>query len=263
MIETVRPEFSGSFWHYLHKLIEEAFCALNDLPRWEKPIHIFWLSGPFILLIERTPADIWLSVLALIFMMRSLYHRNVFWLKYFWVQSIFAFWVVCIISAGLSISPSYSLGEAVSWFRFPLFLLATVFWFGLDKRLLYAMFLSTGLGMMVMTGILTAELLIEGHKHGRLTWPYGDLVPGNYLTKAGLPAFCVMVALAFGGGKIIALVMAFFTSFTLSLSVLTGERINLILRLCAGVLAGLSWRFRWQKFAFVLGIFLAQFCGEY
>ena len=29
--------------------------------------HIFWLLGPFILLIERSPADLWLSLIALIF----------------------------------------------------------------------------------------------------------------------------------------------------------------------------------------------------
>ena len=51
---------------------------------------------------------------------------------------------------------------------------------------------------MLMTGILTAEMLIEGQKGVRLTWPYGDLVPGSYLA-AGLPAFCTMVAAV--GGK--------------------------------------------------------------
>ena len=32
--------------------------ALAAMPRWEKGFHIFWLLGPFILLIERSPADI-------------------------------------------------------------------------------------------------------------------------------------------------------------------------------------------------------------
>ena len=27
-------------------------------------------------------------------------------------------------------------------------------------------------------------------------WPYGDLVPGNYVAKVGLPVFLMMVALA-------------------------------------------------------------------
>ena len=47
-----------------------------------------------------------------------------------------------------------------------------------------------------MTGILIAELLIVGQQGGRLSWPYGDLTPGNYLAKACLPIFCVLIALA-------------------------------------------------------------------
>ena len=85
--------------------------------------------------------------------------------------------------------PAYSIGETVAWFRFPLFAMATVFWLGRDNRLLYMMILSTGVGMVVMCGILTAEVLIVGPQYGRLSWPYGDLVPGNYLAKVSLPAF--------------------------------------------------------------------------
>ena len=44
--------------------------ALAAMPRWEKAFHIFWLLGPFILLIERSPADIWLSFLAIAFVIR-------------------------------------------------------------------------------------------------------------------------------------------------------------------------------------------------
>ena len=43
--------------------------------------------------------------------------------------------------------------------------------------------------------ILTAEALITGYDGQRLSWPYGDLVPGNYLAKVCLPAFVVLVAL--------------------------------------------------------------------
>ena len=49
-------------------------------------------------------------------------------------------------------------------FRFPLFAMATVFWLASDKRLLYAMLLSTAIGITVMCGILTAEILVEGQK---------------------------------------------------------------------------------------------------
>ena len=44
--------------------------ALAAMPGWEKGFHVFWLLGPFILLIERSPADIWLSFLAIAFVIR-------------------------------------------------------------------------------------------------------------------------------------------------------------------------------------------------
>ena len=235
----------------LQRLIVDARVALNELPKWEKPFHIFWLLGPFFLLIERSPADAWLSILALAFAVRSLCQRDGAWLTHGWVRAAFIFWFVCLLSASLSIVPTYALGEAMSWFRFPLFAMATAFWLGRDKRLVYAMLLSTGIGMMMMTGILIAEMLIEGQKGGRLTWPYGDLVPGNYLAKAGLPAFCVMVALAVGGKGKTSFLMGALASVSLALSVLAGERINLIIRLFAGILAGVSWNFEWRKFVFV------------
>ncbi len=241
----------GTLWDDFRRLIVDARTALAGLPKWEKPFHIFWLLGPFILLIERSPADAWLSILALAFAARSFCQRDGAWLSIVWVRAAFIFWFVCLISASLSSSPTYALGEAMSWFRFPLFAMATAFWLGRDKRLFYTMLLSTGIGMMLMTCILTAEMLIEGQKGVRLTWPYGDLVPGNYLAKAGLPAFCVMVALAVGGKGKTTLLMGALASFSLALSVLAGERINLIIRLCAGFLAGISWRFKWRKFVVV------------
>ena len=255
-----------TLWDDVRRLIVDARVALNELPKWEKPLHIFWLLGPFFLLIERSPADAWLSILALAFAVRSLCHRDGAWLAHGWVRAAFIFWFVCLLSASMSIVPTYALGEAMSWFRFPLFAMATAFWLGRDKRLVYAMLLSTGIGMMMMTGILTAEMLIEGQKGGRLTWPYGDLVPGNYLAKAGLPAFCVMVALAVGGDGKRSFVMGALASVSLALSVLAGERINLIIRLFAGILAGVSWNFEWRKFALVtagfssviLSVFLFQ-----
>ena len=241
----------GTLLDDVQRLFLDARIALNELPKWEKPFHIFWLLGPFFLLIERSPADAWLSILALSFAVRSLCQRNGAWLAHGWVRAAFIFWFVCLLSASLSSAPTYALSEAMSWFRFPLFAMATVFWLGRDKRLVYAMLLSTGIGMMMMTGILTAEMLIEGQKGGRLTWPYGDLVPGNYLAKAGLPAFCVMVALAVGGNGKTSFLMGALASVSLALSVLAGERINLIIRICAGILAGVSWKFAWRKFTLV------------
>ena len=108
-------------------IVTDARESLSTLPKWEKGFHIFWLLGPFILLIERTPADIWLTLLALTFAVRSVVRRDGTWLKPFWVRAGFAFWFWCIIAGAISDYPAYSVGEAFIWFRFPLFSMATAF----------------------------------------------------------------------------------------------------------------------------------------
>jgi O-antigen ligase len=223
--------------------------ALVELSPLERGLHIFWLLGPFILLIERSPADIWLTFLALAFVVRAVIRREGGFLKIFWVRAAFVFWTVCLISAAVSADPTYALGEAVGWMRFPLFAMATTFWLGRDRRLLYAMLLATALGLLIMCGILTAEIIIEGQKGGRLTWPYGDLVPGNYLAKVGLPAFTIMVALAVAIEGRLAALSGILALVTLVLSLMTGERINFLIRACGGMLAGLVWRPKWRRYA--------------
>ena len=58
---------------------------------WERAIHVFWLLGPFILMIERSPADLWLSVIALVFAGRSIARREGWWLQ---VAGAFGFLVL-------------------------------------------------------------------------------------------------------------------------------------------------------------------------
>ena len=226
----------------IYKIVSDAKAALAELPKASRWFHVFWLLGPLILLIERSPADAWLTICALSFAVRAILKKDGSWLKVFWVRAVFAFWGVCLLSAALSDLPGYSLGEAFIWIRFPLFAMASCFWLATDKRLLYAMMGMTMLGMIIMTGILTAEVLIVGQQGGRLSWPYGDLVPGNYLAKAGLPAFCVLVALAVSGYRQVNAVAAIISFATIILSVITGERINFIIRAFGGMLAGLLWR---------------------
>ena len=229
-------------------IIGDTHDGLKDLSVWERGFRIFWLVGPFILLIERTPADIWVSLIAITFAIRSIIKRDGAWLKPLWVRLSFMFWVYCLISAALSSNPSYSLGEALAWFRFPLFAMATVFWLGRDKRLLYAMLVSTAVGLLVMCGILLAELAIVGQQGGRLTWPFGDPLPGSYVAKVGLPVFTIIVALAVSVSGRLAAFSGVFALVTLVISLMTGERINFLIRACGGMLAGLLWRPRWRRY---------------
>ena len=56
--------------------------------------YIFFLAGPFILLIERSPADAWLSLCGLAFLVRSAKVKDWTWAKTIWVRSLLGFWFV-------------------------------------------------------------------------------------------------------------------------------------------------------------------------
>jgi O-antigen ligase len=186
--------------------------------------------------------------------MRAAVKREGAWLRPFWVRAGFVFWFWCIIAGAISDFPAYSVGEAFIWFRFPLFAMATAFWLATDRRLLYAMLVSTALGLLVMCGILTAEILIVGQQGGRLSWPYGDLVPGNYVAKVGLPAFTIMVALAVSVKGRVAALSGIIALITMAISVMTGERINFLIRACGGMLAGLVWKPNWGRYLALVAV---------
>ena len=228
--------------------------VLTPLSGWERAMHFFWLLGPFILLIERSPADFWLSVIALTFAGRSIARREGWWLRVTWVRLAFLFWAACLVSAALSPLPAYSLGETFMWFRFPLFAMAVAFWLGRDRRIVLAMLLSVGTGMLIMCLILAAEISIVGVNSGRLSWPYGDLVPGNYLAKACLPAFVVVVALASSSDGRTASWAAIIALASIVASVMTGERINFLICLWGGMLAAVVWKPRLYRVVAVFAI---------
>lgn len=230
------------------ELLRDGKQALAELPAADRFFRVLWLLGPIFLLIERTPADVWLSLLAIAFVVRSIIIRDGSWLRMFWVRAGFAFLGVCILSSAMSSDPAYSIGEAVAWFRFPLFAMACAFWLGRDRRLLYVMLISIALGIIAMCCILAAEMYLVGRVGNRLTWPYGDFIPGSYLAKAGLPAVIIAVAIAVSLKSRVAIIAGLFALMALAFVILTGERINSIIMLCGGVLAGTLWRPVWSRY---------------
>ena len=229
---------------------KKAFFELSGKDRF---LHAFWLLGPFFLLIERTPGDVYISIIALTFLIRSLKKRDCVWLKFFWVKSVLIFWGFCLLSAAMSPNPSYALGEAFIWIRFPLFAMATAFWLGVDKRLLLLMFFSTASAILLMCGILAAEMATEGFK-SRLSWPYDDLVPGNYLAKVGLPVivFSTSLFLFLKGSK--SLLSSGFCLLVIGMTMMTGERINFLITLFAVLLAIFIWETSWKKRFFYITV---------
>ena len=231
---------------------------LNEMGKVEALLHFFWLLGPFILLLERSPADAWLSLIGITFLVRSFVRKDFTWLRFFWVQTIFIFWFCTILCSLLAPNSTVALSEALIWFRFPLFAIATVFWLGKDRSFLYAMLLAMTIGVAAMCCILTAELIIEGTKGNRLTWPYGDPVPGNYLAKVGLPPFIVITSIILSGKYQISRLLLPILIFIILITFMTGERMNLIILVCSGLLAAVITAKSIKSLAYIIvGCFIS------
>ena len=111
MPKMVKKTFSAPISH-----ITDGLNEINKLSKFERLARYFWLFGPFLMLIERTPADAWISLLVIFFVIRSFVVSDFKWLRVFWVKAAFGFWLVCIFSSAISDDPLYSIGEAIVWF---------------------------------------------------------------------------------------------------------------------------------------------------
>ena len=198
--------------------------------------YIFFLAGPFILLIERSPADVWLSLCGLAFLVRSAKLNDWSWAKMIWVRSLLGFWLVCLLSALLSDIPAYSFAEALVWVRFPLFVMASAFWLAKDRRVFTAMILISLIGLMAMLGILTSEIILSETLPSRLSWPYGDVVSGAYLAKFGLFSFLVLLGVFLAVRGKVAILAGMMAMSVVVMTLMTGERVSFVLLIAAGCL---------------------------
>ena len=186
--------------NHFKKIINDSKNEISSMNKVDKFFTIFWILGPFIYLIERDPADLWLTSFCIAFLTKSILKKNFIWLKENWFIYVLIFWFFSLISACLSINPIYSLKECFVWIRFPLYVISLQYWILRDINILKLMYLSIFCGSMLLIIILTSEIIYNYYfqiSNVRLMWPYGDTVPGNYFAKMGLPLLCLVTATFF------------------------------------------------------------------
>ena len=225
----------------LSKSVNSGFNKIKNLSTFQKYITYFWILGPFLYLLERDPADLWLTFLSVSFLFRCLIKRDWIWVGQLWFLFAIFLWITGICSALAGPYSNYSFFEAIIWIRFPIYAAAAQIWIGKDSDIRNVMFLSIFTGMLIMCLILTFEVLIEGPKD-RLMWPYGDLVPGSYLSKVSLPIYCTLIAIISYKFNKRSLFNFFSVIISIILIFLSGERVNFLIRFFSGVFAIFSWR---------------------
>lgn len=223
-----------------HQGWESGWNKINNMSGFDKVMTIFWLLGPFIYLIERDPADLWLTLISLVFLIRCIRKRDWSWTTQLWFKSALALWLFGLFSAVIGPEPLFSFQQGFVWIRFPLYAAAAQVWLAKDRDVRVIMLLSMLIGMLIMSAILIAETFIEPKT--RLTWPYGDFIPGNYIARVSLPLLCVLMAIAVSRKSRVALFSGSIGMLSIIVSLLTGERVNFLIRACGGMLAALVWK---------------------
>ena len=105
-------------------------------------------------MIERDPADLWLSSISLIFIIRCFVRNDWAWIGQWWVIFTILLYTSSLISALLGPYKSFSFYEGLFWIRFPIYAAAAQVWLGKDKDIRKVMFISILGGMVLMCIIL-------------------------------------------------------------------------------------------------------------
>ena len=241
-ISTVELNFSKSWTNGWNKV--------RNLNTFDRYMTIFWFLGPFFYLIERDPADLWLTSISIIFLIRCIIRKDWNWTSQIWFKSAFALWLFGLFSAITGPDPLFTFQQGFVWLRFPLYVAAAQVWVAKDRDIRIVMLLSMLIGMLIMCCILIAETIIEPKT--RLMWPYGDKVPGSYIAKASLPLFCILMALAVSKKNKAGMISGLIGFISIGVSVLTGERTNFLIRACGGMLASILWKPKFILFSLLV-----------
>ena len=228
----------------------DGLSKIKSLNNFEKTMTIFWLLGPFIYLIERDPADLWLTLISIIFLLRCIKKKDWDWTSQVWFKSALVLWLFGLFSAITSTDPFFTFQQGFVWIRFPLYVAAAQAWLAKDRDIRILMLLSMLIGMLLMSGILIAETLVEPKT--RLTWPYGDTVPGGYIAKVSLPLLCVLMAIAVSRKSKAGMFSGFVGLLSIGISILTGERTNFLIRACGGILSGIVWKPKFKMISLLI-----------
>jgi len=234
---------------------------IKKLNNFDKYMTLFWFLGPFIYLIERDPADLWLTLIGLIFLIRCIVKKDWSWSSQLWFKCALGLWLYGLFSALTGPDPMFTFQQGIVWIRFPLYAAAAQAWLAKDRDIRVLMFLSIMIGMLIMCAILIAETIIE--PKNRLSWPYGDLVPGGYIAKVSLPVFAVLMAIAVSKTNKAGLFSGIVGFFSIIVSILTGERTHFLIRACGGMLAALVWKPKLKLYAMLIFVEILAVIGVF
>ncbi|MGI9508182.1 MAG: O-antigen ligase family protein [Geminicoccaceae bacterium] len=149
---------------------------------------------PILFIIGRAPAEIAVSLTAILFLARSACGLGWAWLKTPWVMAAFVFWISLLLTSVLALSPEESFSRALPFLRFFLFAAALQHWLLVERQALH-LFLTT---LAIAVGFVLIDCLYQyavgvdifgktAEGQFRLSGPFNNDVAGTFLAKVSLP----------------------------------------------------------------------------
>ncbi len=191
---------------------------------------------PVLFLIGRAPADVAMSLIGLLLLVRSALGHDWAWLRTPWVVAGLAVWLYLILASALAEDAAGAYSRALPFGRFILFGAALQHWLLVERGPRQAMLIALGavIAFVVLDSLLQfatgQDILGQGYEAERLTGPFADTVPGTFIVKTCFPVLGLALALAAAWRRRWRNSLAIGLIIVLALVVtVTGERIALVM----------------------------------
>ncbi|MGH1477279.1 MAG: O-antigen ligase family protein [Geminicoccales bacterium] len=192
------------------------------------------MALPVLFVVGRAPADIAISLIALLFLVRSQLGLGWRWMRTAWVSAALLFWGYLLLASALAIDPENSFGRALPFIRFILLAAALQHWLLIDRRRIYQ-FLSVLAAVLVFVLVDCLYQYVQGEDlfgkvaEGafRLSGPFNNDVVGTFIAKTSLPLLGWWFAWSVARGHLSWLVGGLLAASIGLVILLTGERMAL------------------------------------
>jgi len=202
---------------------------------WPDPVgRVLAIALPVLFLIGRAPADVAVSLIAVLLLVRSALGRDWAWLRTPWVLVGLAIWLYLVLVSGLAADAAGAYSRALPFGRFVLFGAALQHWLLVERGTRRAMLvaLAAVIAFVALDSLLQfvhgQDVLGQTFEDERLTGPFAATVPGSFLSKTWFPVLGLALALAAGWSARWRNALAIGLILLMALTItLTGERIAL------------------------------------
>ncbi|MEM8948000.1 MAG: O-antigen ligase family protein [Pseudomonadota bacterium] len=211
--------------------------------RVERPVAAFLdhiarfllFAMPLLFVVGRAPADIAVSLIAILFFVRSALGLGWFWLRTPWLGAALLFWAYLNLLSLIALSPEDSFSRALPFLRFVLFASALQHWLLVERAAIrtFLAILAAVVAFVLLdclyqyaTGADIFGKTAEGAF--RLSGPFNNDVAGTFLAKVSLPLIGWWIAWSAHKGYLSWSVGGALALFIGLVILLTGERTALV-----------------------------------